>query len=102
MITAPVSGLSGQRKAAIFLMGIGDSISAEVFRLLAPEEIKILTAEIASIPSVVSNDLVSVFREFEARTTEGRLFARGGAECAKRLVEHAFGPESAKNLLPPA
>ena len=43
--------------------------------------------------------MLFVFREFETLTTEGRLFAKGGVECARRLVEHAFGPESAQKLL---
>jgi flagellar motor switch protein FliG len=83
-------------------MGVGDSVSAEVLRRLAPEEVRRISAEIAATPAVVSDQLISVFHEFEARTTEGRLYAKGGADCAKRLVEHAFGPDSALKLIPAA
>ena len=42
--------------------------------------------------------MVSVFREFEGLTGSSRFFAKGGAGCARRLVEQAFGPESAQKL----
>jgi flagellar motor switch protein FliG len=93
--------LSGQRKAAVFLMGIGESVSAEVLRHLTPDEVRRITTEIAGIRSVRSDQLTSVFREFESLTTEGRLFTRGGPDCARRLVEQAFGPESVPKLLAP-
>src|SRR4051794_17864577 len=99
MISSTSNELSGARKAAIFLMGVGEGVSAEVLRRLAPDEVQRITAEIASIPAVVSDQVLSVFREFETRTAEGRLFAKGGADCAKRLVEQAFGADSAHRLL---
>jgi len=96
---ATLSVLSGPRKAAVFLMGIGDQTSADVLRHLSPEEVRRITAEISTIRAVGSEQMVSVFREFESLTAEGRLFAQGGAACARRLVENAFGPESAQKLL---
>jgi flagellar motor switch protein FliG len=91
--------LSGPRKAAMFLMGVGDQVGMEVLRHLAPEEVRLITTEIAATKTVGSEQMLFVFREFETLTTEGRLFAKGGVECARRLVEQAFGPESAQKLL---
>lgn len=96
--------LTGARKAAVFIMGIGDQVSAEVLRHLSAEEVRRVSAEIAATNAVGSEQMLSVFREFESLTAEGRLFAQGGAECARRIVEQAFGPDSAQKLLvaPPA
>jgi flagellar motor switch protein FliG len=91
--------LSGPRKAATFLMGVGEQVGTEVLRHLAPEEVRLITTEIAATKTVGSEQMLFVFREFETLTTEGRLFAKGGVECARRLVEHALGPESAHKLL---
>jgi flagellar motor switch protein FliG len=99
MTPAYQSSLTGARKAAIFLMGVGDPISSDVLRCLAPDEVQRITAEIAATPSVVSDEVMTVFREFEVRTAEGRFFAKGGADCAKRIVERAFGSESGQKLL---
>ena len=93
------ASLSGPRKAAMFLMGVGEQVSTEVLRHLAPEEVRRISTEIAATKTVGSEQMLFVFREFEVLTTEGRLFAKGGVECARRLVEHAFGPESAQKLL---
>ena len=98
-LNAQSAPVSGPRKAAMFLMGIGEQVGTEVLRHLAPEEVLRITSEIAATKSVGSEQMLFVFREFETLTTEGRLFAKGGAECARRMVEHAFGPESAQKLL---
>ena len=97
--TARPASLSGPRKAAMFLMGVGEQVSTEVLHHLAPDEVRRITTEIAATKAVGSEQMLFVFREFETLTTEGRLFAKGGVECARRLVEHAFGPESAQKLL---
>src|ERR1044071_4492674 len=95
-IAAPLTGL---RKAAVFLMGVGEEVSAELLRQLSPEEGRMITSEISSTPLVGSDQIISVFGEFETLSNEGRLSARGGSACARRLLENAFGPESARKLL---
>jgi len=95
-MTEPVSGPT---KAAIFLMGIGDQVSAELLRQLEPDEIRCLTAEIAALETVAPQRMLSVFREFESLTGSSRFFAKGGAGFARRLVEQALGAESANKLL---
>ena len=91
--------LPGPRKAAMFLMGIGDQISAEVIRQLAPQEIRRISNEITALSSVQPDDMIHVFREFETLTATSRYFAKGGAERAKNLLEQAVGAESASILL---
>jgi len=95
-ITEPVSGAT---KAAMFLMGIGDQVSAELLRQLDADEIRRLTSEIAALEAVAPHHMVSVFREFEGLTGSSRFFARGGAGFARRLLEQALGTESANQLL---
>jgi flagellar motor switch protein FliG len=95
-ITEPVSGAT---KAAMFLMGIGDQVSAELLRQLEADEIRRLTSEIAALEAVPPHHMVSVFREFESLTGSSRFFAKGGAGFARRLIEQALGAESANKLL---
>lgn len=96
---APASPLSGARKAAIFLMGIGSELSAEIIRQLAPEEIQRITGEIATLSSVAPEQMISVFKEFEKLSESGRYFALGGPENARRMIEQAIGKETAQKLL---
>jgi len=91
--------IPGPRKAAMFLMGIGDQLRAELLRQLDPDEIRTITAEISSIDAVQPEHMLNVFREFESLSSAGRFFAKGGADLARRLVEQALGPESALTIL---
>jgi flagellar motor switch protein FliG len=95
-ITEPVSGAA---KAAMFLMGLGDQLSAELLRKLDSDEIRRVTTAIASLDAVAPRHMVNVFREFENLTVSSRFFAKGGAGFARRLIEQALGQESAHKLL---
>jgi flagellar motor switch protein FliG len=92
-------GVSGATKAAMFLMGIGDPLSAELLRQLDSDEIRRITSEIAALEAVAPRQMMSVFREFESLTGSSRFFAKGGAGYARRLVEQALGAQSAQKLL---
>jgi flagellar motor switch protein FliG len=91
--------VSGPTKAAMFLMGVGDQLSAELLRKLDTDEIRRVTTAIAGLDAVAPRDMLSVFHEFETLTGSSRFFAKGGAGFARRLVEQALGYESAQKLL---
>ena len=90
--------ISGARKAAMFVMGVGP-LGIELLRQLEPDEIRRISTEISVLQSVAPENMVNVFREFESMSGSSRFFAKGGADCARRLVEQAIGPESAQKLL---
>jgi flagellar motor switch protein FliG len=96
---SPTLSVSGARKAAMFVMGLGGSLGAELLRQLEPEEIRRISTEISVLHAVAPENMVNVFREFESMAGSSRFFAKGGADCARRLVEQALGPESAQRLL---
>jgi len=82
-------------------MGVGGALGAELLRQLEPDEILRISAEISDLPAVAPESMLSVFREFEALSGSSKFFAKGGADCARRLVEQAIGAESAQKLLAP-
>lgn len=90
---------TGARKAAMFLMGVGDQIGADVLRHLEPDEIRQITREISTLDAVAPHHMLGVFREFETLAASSPFFAKGGVECARRLVEQALGPEPAQQFL---
>lgn len=90
--------VSGARKAAIFVMGLGPQ-GAELLRQLDTDEIRRISTEISALRSVTPENMLTVFREFETLSGTSRFFAKGGADYARRLVEQALGPESAQKLL---
>jgi flagellar motor switch protein FliG len=96
---SPPQNLPGARKAAIFLMGIGDQIGADLIRQLAPDEIRRISNEITALSSVQPDHMLHIFREFESLTATSRFFAKGGFDRAKKLLEQAVGPDSALALM---
>jgi flagellar motor switch protein FliG len=97
-MTAP-HALPGLSKAAIFLMGVGDDVSSELLRRLEPEEVRRITREVSTLDSVAPWQMMEVFREFTGLVDQGRFFARGGADCARRMLERALGPEPASEMM---
>jgi flagellar motor switch protein FliG len=91
--------LPGARKAAMFLMGIGDQLSVDIIRQLAPDEIRRINGEISALDAVPPEHMLSVFKEFEAMSASSRFFAKGGPESARRLIEQAMGKEKTQLLL---
>ncbi len=91
--------LSGTRKAAVLLLGLGDQISADVIRRLSPDEIRAIGQEISALNSVPPRQMLRVLREFENLTASSKYFALGGPDSARRLLEQAVGSESADQLL---
>ena len=80
---AALPALSGVRKAAMFLMGVGDQIGADVLRHLEFDEIRRITWEISALESVAPAHMVSVFREFEALASSSQFFAN--SSCTPKL-----------------
>jgi flagellar motor switch protein FliG len=91
--------LSGARKAAMFLMGIGDELSAAIIRQLAPDEIQRITGEISALNAVAPEQMLSVFKEFEKLSGTGKYFALGGPDNARRMIEQAMGKDHAQKIL---
>ena len=73
--------LTGIRKAAMFLILIGDKSSAEIIKQLSEDEVQLVSREIAlleAIPSEQAENLLEEFRQlengrthFESNETEG-------------------------------
>lgn len=96
---APRPVTPGVRKAAIFLLGLGEEASAQLIRELSPQEIKKISAEIASLNAVEPDHMLDVLEEFERLSATGRYFATGGEDCARRMLAHALGADSVQKLM---
>jgi flagellar motor switch protein FliG len=91
--------LTGRQKVAILLMAVGEEASAEVTKNLDPEEIEAISLEIAKMDRVDPQVVEAVIEEW--RHTEQAAFslASGGVDYARRVLEKAFGPSKAAQVL---
>ncbi len=92
-------GLSGREKAAVLLVILGPEISAQVFKHLEEDEVEQLTLEIANLPTIPPEVKNEVIQEFQHLLVAHEFMAKGGVNYAKELLEKAFGPEKAKEIL---
>ena len=84
---------SGYRKAAKFLILLGEEEAARVLKHLSEEEIEGVTREIADIRTVDSREANKILQEFGYLVRSRSLMARGGLERAREMLEAAFGRE---------
>ena len=95
-----VNGLEvkGVRKAAKFLMLLGEETAGAVLNQLTPSEIAELIREMRTIPRVEPQEALVILREFKA--LKDRLIdPRGGVDTARVILENALGAEKGRSFL---
>src|SRR6185295_5559957 len=91
--------ITGPCKAAILSVILGEQVSVEIFKELEPDEIHIISREVAKIGSVTSEEAEAILEEFYQMTLAQDYIHKGGLEYARKVLINAFGPEHAKKLL---
>jgi len=91
--------LTGLQKAAILLVALGDQASAEMLKHLSDDEVQAVTAAIATLPPVSTEQAEAVLDEFRAATQAALHVGHGGLNYARRILTSAFGPEGSKKHL---
>lgn len=86
------------RKVAKFLLLIGVDEAAKILARLSPEQTEKIVLEIASIRSVSKEEATVVLAQFESLLIKARE-PSGGIETARTILETAFGPQRAQEML---
>ena len=90
--------IDGRKKAAIFLMVMGENFTAEVFRHLDDREVKILGEEMAVIKKVDSRTISVVMDEFSKEMGDGSM-GLSGKDFLQKTMPKAFDLKKADELL---
>jgi len=91
--------LTGVRKAAILLVSLGEEVSADLMRQLEDDEVQMVSREIARLNSVTSEQAEAVLDEFHQMSLAHDYVLKGGLDYARKILNAAYGPESAKRVL---
>ncbi|MCB2186454.1 MAG: flagellar motor switch protein FliG [Deltaproteobacteria bacterium] len=96
---AKYDGLNGLQKSAVVLAALGDQFTADVFKQLDDEEIRLVGIAMTKMDQVDSKMVELVLREFMERLkgTSGPLV--GGDKTARRALAMAMGEQAAQALL---
>ncbi|GHU21367.1 flagellar motor switch protein FliG [Spirochaetia bacterium] len=97
-----VNAESKHRRVAKFLILIGAERASEILKQLDPEQVKLISNEIATIRGVNAADAAGIMQEFTGIFSESARLeqnAYGGVETARRILHGAFGAEKGDALL---
>jgi flagellar motor switch protein FliG len=87
---------------AKFLILIGGEEAAKIIAGLEPEQVELISGEIASIRGITAEEGEAVLNEFRSLVSAPygySLSSSGGVEAARRLLYAAFGPERGEAFL---
>jgi flagellar motor switch protein FliG len=91
--------LTGRQKVAIVCMAIGTEAAAQLTSQLHPEEAEIVALEMAQLDRVPPATTDAVLTEWLETTLGVDSLSTGGVEFAKDVLEKAFGPAKAQQIL---
>ena len=91
--------LSGRQKAAILCLSLGTDVAAAITQKLQPDEVDAISFEIARMESVSPAVVDAVLDEWMTRIMVADSLAQGGVEAAREILEKAFGPRKASQVL---
>jgi flagellar motor switch protein FliG len=97
--TKTEEALPNIRKAAMLLVVLGESASAELLQQLGEEDVNKVSREVAKLTAISAEQAEAVLEEFHFMANAGDYVARGGIDFARKLLMKAFEPEHAKRLL---
>lgn len=96
---ASAEELTGVQKVAVLLMAVGEEVSAEITKGMTPEEVEIISFEIARMESVDPHVVEEVLEEWQQTERAAFSLAQGGVDYARRVLEKAFGSQKASSIL---
>jgi len=91
--------LTGIRKAAIFVVAVGDELGKKILQNLPDPDVQRLTEEIANLRNVKPEVSLQVMEEFSEMVETQRYMMHGGIEYATKLLVESFGKQRAEDLL---
>ena len=91
--------LSGVRKAAIFLLAMGDVVAEKILQNLTETDVRRLTEELADVRGIAPEVSQDVIEEFHDLLETQQYVLHGGLDYATKLLVDTFGKQHAEDLL---
>ncbi|HET7322260.1 MAG TPA: flagellar motor switch protein FliG [Longimicrobiaceae bacterium] len=91
--------LNGRQKVAILCMAVGPEMAAELTRGLSEEDMELISYEIARMEHVPGPTADAVLMEWIEIYRAAESLTEGGVDIAREILEKAFGPVAASQIL---
>jgi len=93
------NNLGGMQKAAIVLVSLGTTTSAQIFSKLTESQIEILSTEVAKTDNVNLVVKEMVLEEFNDLLMAQKFVSQGGINFAERVLVDALGKDKATSII---
>ncbi len=94
-----VEAMNGSQKAAAVIVALGVDKASALYQYMDPEDVELLTREVAKLGFLDSDATEDVLTEFYQMCMTNKAVTEGGLEYARTVLEKAFGEQSASSLL---
>lgn len=94
-----VSALSGTQRAAIFLLGLGETGAAAIMKHMEPKEVQMVGEAMASLGDVTNEQIATVVHEFVDKVSSISPFGIGAGDFTRRVMVEALGENKARSVL---
>jgi flagellar motor switch protein FliG len=91
--------ISGVEKAAVLLMSLGEQNAAEVFKYIGPKEVHRLSAAMAGLKKVSTEQANTVLREFVQSVGNETSFGMASRDYLQTVLVKALGQDKAGNII---
>lgn len=91
--------MTGPKKAALFLMIMGEEFTTKIFRHLEEGEVRIIGEQMTRINQVDPKSISSVLDEFLQAFRGNNILGASGENFFERTVSKAFNPKKATTML---
>lgn len=91
--------LNLSQKAALVVVSLGTEKASMVYQHMEPEDVEILTLEVAKLGYIDGDTTEEVLSEFYQLCMTNKAVTEGGLEYARSVLEQAFGSQTASSLL---
>ncbi len=95
----PKVELSSPQKAAAVIVALGAEKASLLYKYMEPEDVELLTLEVARLGFLDSDMTEEVLNEFYQICLTNKAVTEGGLEYARTVLEKAYGEQAASDLL---
>ncbi|MDE6591417.1 MAG: flagellar motor switch protein FliG, partial [Oscillospiraceae bacterium] len=91
--------ITGAQRAATVIIALGVERASALYKHMEPDDVEQLTLEVAKMGFLGSDQTEEILYEFYQLCRTNRAVTEGGLEYARTVLEKAYGPERADELL---
>ncbi len=91
--------MDGTKKAAVFLMSLGEEVASEVMKHLEPKEVQAVGAAMSKVDKIQKDEAESVLISFNDSLNDSTSLGMGSIEYVRNVLVKALGDDKAQGIL---